>query len=66
MRSPLNAWRPTVLLLTLLAGCASSLPPAPIQRPAAPAEMMIPAPPPQSFQTRLWEILSRSPGTPTQ
>lgn len=65
MRSPLNAWPLIVLLLMLLTGCASSPSPATVQRPAAPAEMMISAPPPGYFATQIEMILSRLPGKPT-
>lgn len=57
MHSPKTAWPLIATLLALSSGCAT-LPPQPVQQPDAPAEMMIPAPPPLYFQTLLEQILS--------
>ncbi len=59
----------TLLLVTLLAGCASwptqSGPVLPAQLPSPPASVMK-APPSQSFTTRLETLLSTSPKTRTK
>ena len=60
MRSRKTGSALIVLPLMLVTGCASSLP-APVQRPAVPSEMMIPAPPPGYYTTTLELILSRLP-----
>lgn len=60
MHSRKIGWLVLVGLASLSVGCATSPIATPAQPPAAPAEMMIPAPPLLYFQTRLDEILSRS------
>lgn len=59
MHSRKTAWPLSAALLMLSSGCAS-LPPACPPPPPAPAEMMIPAPQPGYFTTKIETILSRS------
>jgi len=66
MNSPKLKRSVTLLLVTLLAGCATSPPQSvPVRLPPPPAQVMK-APPSQSFQTRLEKLLSTSPATLTK